>query len=92
LYADFAKYAGCSYLQNRLGEDPSTGVLVADLGNRSVLRMVLARIGDHYLGGQLYGGFIEGFFRQRGKMNYVAIYMANDACRGFWLRAYTRPV
>ena len=45
LYADFAKYAGCWYLQNRLREEPCTGVLIADLGNRSVLRMVLARFG-----------------------------------------------
>jgi hypothetical protein len=88
LYADFGKYAGRWYVQKDLEETACPEDIVAEVPRRDLSRIILARFGSHYMGGQLYGGFVEGIFRQRGKSHYVAIYMANDARRGFWFRAF----
>jgi hypothetical protein len=91
LFADYGKHGGCWYVQKRMDEASSSNDLIVELPDRSFFRMVLARFGTHYLGGQIYGGFTEAFFRQREKVQFVTIYMGNDSCRGFWLRAFTRP-
>jgi hypothetical protein len=90
LYADYGKHGGKWFVQKRLDDPPCTDDVVAEVPDKSFFRMILARFGSHHLEGQLYGGYVEAFYKQREKSQFVAIYMGNDTCRGFWLRAYTR--
>lgn len=64
--------------------------MVAQTDKKAVFRMVLAHFGGHYMGEQLYGGYSECFMKQNDIESYVAIYMANDSNRGFWIRVYSR--
>jgi hypothetical protein len=54
----------------------------------SSFRSVLARLGHHYMSGQLYNGYALRFLRQHGRVHRCHIYMANEGQSGFWIRVY----
>ena len=51
-------------------------------------RSVLARLGHHYMGGQLYGGHTRRTVTQRGRQFTCEIFMSNQSATGFWIRVY----
>ncbi|MDB5294217.1 MAG: hypothetical protein JWO31_200 [Phycisphaerales bacterium] len=65
-------------------------VFVAASTSKGGFRTALARIGHHYMGGQLYGGASQVILSVDGRRYAAAFYMANDAWRGYWLRVYAR--
>jgi hypothetical protein len=77
-------------------EEPATAAgderVLAAVPGEGACRAALARVGHHYMGGQLYGGASELVLVIGGRRHMAAFYMANDAWRGFWLRAYLRPI
>jgi hypothetical protein len=87
LRADFREDGGKWYVRGWTREVSRPEELVA-VTEGFLFRAVLARFGGHYMGGQVYGGYTEGRLTQRGRTHGFAMYMANDAWRGFWLKAY----
>jgi len=65
------------------------GVEVGSSPSLGYFRMVLARFGHHYMGGQLYNGYALRFLRQRGRVHRYHIYMSNSSQSGFWIRVYS---
>jgi hypothetical protein len=57
---------------------------------QSIFRTILAKIGNHYMSVQLYGGYSEIILTQNGRTRLASIYMANDGWRGYWIRVYTK--
>ena len=53
-------------------------------------RSVLARIGNHYLDGQLYEGFgvVELGFENESKCQPLRIFFGNHSLTGCWIRIY----
>jgi hypothetical protein len=90
LHADFLRDNGLWLLRSGSRAVAGPDEVIAGSESLGVFRMVLARFGHHYMGGQLYGGFTEGAFIQGGRTRRFALYMANDQWRGYWLRVYTR--
>ena len=74
LYADYGNTANW-FLQKHLDDPLCNDDVVAGVPDKSFFRMILARFGSHHLGGQLYGGYVEAFHKQREKAQFVAIYM-----------------
>jgi len=90
LHGDFGNDGGRCHVRGWTSEAMGPDEVVATIENKSHFRMMLARFGHHYLADQLYGGYREVFLGQNRKLHHVAIYMANDQWRGYWLRAYAR--
>ena len=67
---------------------PTHDIEVAISPSRGSFRSVLARFGHHYMGGQLYNGFVRRSLRQRGRVYCCHIYMSNGGPSGFWIRVY----
>jgi hypothetical protein len=89
LSADFAVDGGRWRVRCRTPETSALGDVVATVEPLGAFRMLLARFGAHYMAGQVYGGYCELRLTQQGRSRGVALYMANDAWRGHWLKAYS---
>jgi hypothetical protein len=57
-----------------------------------LFRSCLARIGAHYLEGQLYGGYGRRWLRVGGSYYAAAVYLSNEALSGFWVDIYLAPL
>ena len=57
-----------------------------------LFRTCLARIGHHYLDGQLYGGYGRRWLRVDGENYAAAIYLSNEGFSGFWVDIYLAPL
>ncbi len=76
-------------------ETEQPDIPVADSNSRGSFRSVLARFGDHYMGGQLYYGCYGCILRalsQDGLAYSCTIYMSNMGQSGFWIRVYAAVV
>ena len=57
----------------------------------SAFRALLARLGHHYMGGQLYGGYQIARLEQAGRAFKGIFFLSNLAQSGFWVRVYASP-
>ena len=73
-----------------IGGMPSTATMVLEQVDIGRFRVVLARFGHHYMGGQMYSGHSRIMLRQNGQTFYCECYLANSALTGYWLRLYCR--
>lgn len=90
LHSDFRSDEGRWRMLTWSGGTYGPEEVVAVSPQKSHFQAVLAHLGMRFLNGQVYGGFAEGFFNQRGKSRYFALYTANDQLRGYWMRLYAR--
>jgi hypothetical protein len=87
LYSNYQSDAGRWHVRGRDASPPDE--VLVNIEPRGIFRALLAHFGAHYMGGQVYGGYSERRLSQRGRTHGIAIYMANDQWRGFWLKAYS---
>ena len=90
LHSDFRSDEGQWRIVTWSADANGPDEVVAVTPQKAHFRAVLAHLGTRFLNGQVYGGFTEGFFMQRGASRYFALYTANDQLRGYWLRLYAR--
>lgn len=74
-------------LQKSSQEGPATVIATCP---STMFRAVLARIGAHFMEGQLYCGFASRVMRLGGHHARCFIYLGNCSDTGFWMKAYSR--
>ena len=67
---------------------PETSKVVMSTHGKSTFRALLARIGAHYLDGQLYHGHALVTVNYRGDDYQGYIYMGNCSHTGFWAKIF----
>src|SRR5262249_42478353 len=65
------------------GEEKDRELLVMASGG--LFRSLLARIGYHYMGGQLYGGYRVILLEQSGRAFKAIFFLSNLSQSGYWL-------
>ena len=90
LHSDYATDEGSWRITGLAGEAAAQEEIIRVTPDRAYFRAALAHLGVRFMSGRVQGGFAEGFLSQSGASHYFALYTANDAFRGYWVRLYVR--